>query len=181
MLILRDMIESDIEDYVNWFTTETEWGDWDAPWEPFEDDKDSARRQWTQIYNSLCDYPSDKEKYRFEIELDGNHIGWVGSYRDLGYIENKENIPVIGITIPSLSHRRNGNGTNALLLFADYWKNLGYSKLYTQTWAGNYPMIKLAQKLGFKEFYRKKDYRTVNGQKYDAVTFLIELEDISQI
>lgn len=24
-IILRDMIESDIEDYVRWFTTETEW------------------------------------------------------------------------------------------------------------------------------------------------------------
>jgi len=33
MLILRDMKESDIEDYVRWFTTETEWGNWDSPWE----------------------------------------------------------------------------------------------------------------------------------------------------
>ena len=24
-IILRDMVESDIEDYVRWFTTETEW------------------------------------------------------------------------------------------------------------------------------------------------------------
>ena len=26
MVVLRDMIPSDIEDYVRWFTTETEWG-----------------------------------------------------------------------------------------------------------------------------------------------------------
>lgn len=31
MLILRDMREEDIEDYVRWFTTETEWGNWDSP------------------------------------------------------------------------------------------------------------------------------------------------------
>ena len=32
-IILRDMIESDIEDYVRWFTVEREWENWDAPWE----------------------------------------------------------------------------------------------------------------------------------------------------
>ena len=38
-IILRDMIESDIEDYVRWFTTETEWSKTDAPWEPIESDE----------------------------------------------------------------------------------------------------------------------------------------------
>ena len=28
-MILRDMIESDIEDYVRWFTVEREWESWD--------------------------------------------------------------------------------------------------------------------------------------------------------
>ena len=37
-IILRDMIASDIEDYVRWFTTETEWSKADAPWEPIESD-----------------------------------------------------------------------------------------------------------------------------------------------
>lgn len=30
-IALRDMQESDIEDYVHWFTTETKWNDYDAP------------------------------------------------------------------------------------------------------------------------------------------------------
>lgn len=33
VVILRDFIESDIEDYVRWETVETEWKLWDAPWE----------------------------------------------------------------------------------------------------------------------------------------------------
>jgi len=176
MLILRDMTESDIEDYVKWFTTETEWGSWDAPWEPFEDDENSVRQQWTQTFNYINNYFSEREKYRFEIELDGKHIDWVGSYRDLGYIENPDNLPAIGITIPSVSHRRNGNGTKALIQFIDYWKNLGYTQLYTQTWSGNYPMIKLAEKLGFREIFRKENFRTVNGKKYDAITFRLDLQ-----
>ena len=38
-IILRDMIESDIDDYVRWFTTETEWSNTDAPWESIESDR----------------------------------------------------------------------------------------------------------------------------------------------
>ena len=42
-IILRDMTESDIEDYVRWFTTETEWSKTDAPWEPIESDAETER------------------------------------------------------------------------------------------------------------------------------------------
>ena len=33
VVILRDFIKADIEDYVRWETVETEWKLWDAPWE----------------------------------------------------------------------------------------------------------------------------------------------------
>ena len=32
-IILRDMEEKDLDDYIRWNTTETEWQNWDAPWE----------------------------------------------------------------------------------------------------------------------------------------------------
>ncbi|MBQ5781879.1 MAG: GNAT family N-acetyltransferase, partial [Oscillospiraceae bacterium] len=88
MLILRDMIENDIEDYVRWFTADTEWGNWDAPWEPFEDDEETVCENFRNQYDTLNNYSGTK--YRFEIELDGEHIGWVGSYRDLVYMENTD-------------------------------------------------------------------------------------------
>ena len=40
-IVLRDMIESDIEDYVRWFTVEREWENWDAPWEKEDTDEES--------------------------------------------------------------------------------------------------------------------------------------------
>ena len=40
-IILRDMIESDIEDYVRWFTVEREWENWDAPWEKEDTDAEA--------------------------------------------------------------------------------------------------------------------------------------------
>ena len=36
-IILRDMTEEDIEDYIRWNTVETDWANWDAPWESLPD------------------------------------------------------------------------------------------------------------------------------------------------
>ena len=33
LIVLRDVIESEIDDFVSWNTTEIEWMNWDAPWE----------------------------------------------------------------------------------------------------------------------------------------------------
>ena len=52
-IILRDMIESDIENYVRWFTTETEWSNTDAPWEPIESDEETERTSWREYYESV--------------------------------------------------------------------------------------------------------------------------------
>ena len=79
-IILRDMIESDIEDYVRWFTVEREWENWDAPWEKEDTDEDSERRRWTESYESRKDCPDDVRRYRLEIEWNGRHIGSVNSY-----------------------------------------------------------------------------------------------------
>ena len=47
-IILRDMIESNIDDYVRWFTTETEWSNTDAPWESIESDEETERKSWRE-------------------------------------------------------------------------------------------------------------------------------------
>lgn len=57
-IILRDMIESDIEDYVRWFTTETEWSNTDAPWEPIESDEKTERTSWREYYESVKEFPT---------------------------------------------------------------------------------------------------------------------------
>ena len=36
-LILRDMVEADIEKHMYWFTTETEWWNWDAAYWYFQE------------------------------------------------------------------------------------------------------------------------------------------------
>lgn len=176
MVILRDMIESDIEDYVRWFTEESEendWGNFDAPWEQFETTAETERAEWTAYYHQMRDMPRERTRWKFEIEADGVHVGWVSAYEDLGYVENPERIPAIGIDIPLRCYRRRGIGRAALTLFMDYLKERGHQRLYLQTWSGNLPMIRLAERLGFQEYARVKDLREVNGSKFDAVTYII--------
>lgn len=50
-IILRDMIESDIEDYVRWFTVEREWENWDAPWEKENTDEKANAEAGRNIMN----------------------------------------------------------------------------------------------------------------------------------
>lgn len=37
-VLLRDFIKEDIEDRIRWETIETEWLEWDAPWEMEEEE-----------------------------------------------------------------------------------------------------------------------------------------------
>lgn len=170
-IILRDMVESDIENYVRWFTTETEFMNWDAPWEENTTTVDDERKAWTEYYHYVKNLPSDKIRTNLQIEVDGIHIGWVSAYDDLDYLDNKEGYLAIGIDIPPVDYRKKGYGTKALKMFMDYLFENGHHTFYTQTWSGNDSMIVLSKKLGFEEYYRVKDFREVNGRKYDAVTF----------
>ena len=169
------MTESDIEDYVRWFTVETEWGDWDAPWESLSLDEEKERRSWTEYYEKVKSMPEEALRQKFEIECDGVHVGCVSRYTDLGYMENPEGIPAVGLFIPDVEKRRKGIGTAALMQFIEYLHANGYGAVYTQTWSGNIPMVKLAEKLGFREVCRKKDLREVRGGKYDAITWRLDL------
>lgn len=177
MIILRDMKESDIEDYVRWFTTETEWMDWDAPWETEDTTEEAERQSWTEYYEKVKDLPPDTPRWKFEIELDGRHVGWVSRYFDLSYLENPERIPAVGIDIAEQTARNRGVGTEALRQFIDYLKANGAKCVYTQTWSGNVAMLRTAEKLGFVPYVRDKDLRTVRGQTYDALTLKLDTEE----
>ena len=180
-MILRDMIESDIEDYVRWFTTETEWMKTDAPWEKENSDAETEREAWTAYYESVKDLPDDVRRWKFEIEWKGRHIGWVSSYpidENYEWIDEVKDgqtvLRAIGIDICESDVWGNGIGTNALRAFMNYYFENGVDALYTQTWSGNIRMIRCAAKLGFAECSRYVGKREVEGKVYDALTFRLE-------
>lgn len=167
-VILKKFKEEDIKDYYSWYTEHIEWQKWDAPWVERKFDKDS-------IIKKRKNNNSKNPIMTFEIyTIKNEHIGWVNAY----FIDNKY-MPVnektekiaIGLDIPNKKYRCQGAGTEALELFIEHFKNNSMKSIYVQTWSGNLRMIKVAEKLGFKEINRYKDKRIVDNKKYDALTF----------
>ncbi|MBE7003784.1 MAG: GNAT family N-acetyltransferase [Ruminococcaceae bacterium] len=174
MVVLRDMTLSDVDDYVRWFTTDVGWMKMDAPWETEIGDPEDERKSWNEYFKSVQGAPDDAVRWKFEIELDGRHIGWVSRYSYLDYLDNSEEIPAVGIDIPEEDVHNTGVGTEALRLYLDYLGEHGFRSFYTQTWAGNTVMLRVAEKLGFREVCRKEDYRVVDGEAYDAITLRLD-------
>ena len=120
-VVLRYIKESDIGDYIRWTTIETEWRDWDSPWEWVRyRDINAYNDGFIKQQRIAVEYPP-KSIYR-ELEIDtvtGRHIGWVKSY----YIDGDRDKTAIGIVIPSASDRGKGYGERALVLYMTYLFN----------------------------------------------------------
>lgn len=187
-IVLRDMIESDIEDYVRWFTVEREWENWDAPWEKEDSDEENERKSWTEYFESVTNIPNNVQRWKFEVEYGGRHIGWVSSYMVDETYEwisadsigpNQIVYRAVGICICEPDVWGHGIGTNAMQAFLNYHFEHGASELYTQTWSGNTRMLRCAEKLGFVECNRYIGIREVNGQAYDALTYVLKYSTVS--
>lgn len=174
MVTLRDMTPSDIRDYVRWFTVCTSWMETDAPWENAVSTPEEELAGWKEYYEAIRDLPADDVRWKFEIDWNGRHVGWVCAYTDLEYVENPHMIPAVGIDIPEADCRGQGVGTEALRQFVRYLGDKGYPRVYTQTWSGNTAMLRVAEKLGFTPICRLPGHRIVRGKTYDALTFQLE-------
>lgn len=179
-IILRDMQESDIEDIIRWNTVETEWMLWDAPWE-HENEDDFDWQQYRINKLKLIDELKNSTELRSRLEICINdeqqtHIGYISSYHinEAYKIDDDGKHLAIGMDICSPLYRRNGYGSSAYRLYIKYLRDCGIHEIYTQTWSGNVPLIKMAEKLGFKECNRYKNIRYVRGEYYDGSTFVLK-------
>lgn len=183
-IVLRDMRESDIEDYVRWFTKETAWADWDAPWEAEDSDEEAQRKRWTKRYEVNKVMADDEQRWHFEIEYQGKHIGRVNSYlidEHYDWIsaehikKGQKTYRTLGIDIYESEIWGKHVGTNALRAFIQYCARCGCQEVCTQTWSGNVRMLRVAEKLGFGECDRVIDEHEVRGKRYDGLTFKLNL------
>lgn len=191
-IILRDFIESDVEKRIYWEIVETEWQQWDAPWDYeglSEAEKESELQEYIQSMHRWVKYdeqlPEEKTRYRFQIvrnDEQQEYIGWCNAYcidEDYTYTDD-EGYLAVGIDIPELTVRGKGYATQALCMFIKYLLEQGERLIFTQTWSGNHRMIHLAEKIGFEECRRKKDLRMVRGERYDGLTFRLNVEKFEQ-
>lgn len=180
-ITLRDYLPSDVEDEVRWTNTDTAWFYADTPWMTMETvDPDELRADMMEIMSQM---PEDAIRWRFEIEVDGRHIGMVSSYYlDENYeptpwesidqrknAEENHSIRALGIEICEMDCWGKGIGTKTLTALMDYYRSLGEHRFLLETWSGNERMLGCAGKLGFTEVKRTKAAYVVNGREYDAL------------
>lgn len=180
-ITLRDFSPEDIEDEVRWNTTHTEWMRADMPWEePEPVDEDELRAQMAEIMDGLED---EDIRLRLEIVSGGRHVGFVSSYflnedyspADWETIDFSKNAPdnhavrALGIELCESDVWGQGIGAKALLAFMEYYRGFGEDRFLMETWSGNRRMLRLAEKLGFREVNREKNAHEVDGRAYDAI------------
>ncbi|MBQ4579912.1 MAG: GNAT family N-acetyltransferase [Clostridia bacterium] len=173
------MFLSDVEDEVCWTNVETEWFRSDTPWMTLEKvDADELRRDMEQIIRSM---PEDAIRWRFEIEVEGRHIGLVSSYylnsafdhTPWEAIEQRKNaaenhsVRALGIEICDMAYWGQGIGPKALTALMEYYRSLGENRFLLETWSGNTRMLRCAEKLGFREVRRIKNAHMVDGNAVD--------------
>jgi len=180
-VVLRDYQLSDVEDEVRWTNADTAWFYADTPWMTMEPaDPDELR---TDMIDMISNLSEDAIRWRFEIEVDGRHIGMVSSYyldgnfeqtpwKSIDQSKNAEennSIRALGIEICEMDCWGKGIGTKALEAFMRYYQGLGEYRFLLETWSGNARMLGCARKLGFKEVRRQKGTYVVGGREYDAL------------
>lgn len=180
-IILRDYQLSDVEDEVRWTNVDTAWFYADTPWLTIEKvDLEELRADMVQIMESM---PKDAIRWRFEIEVDGRHIGLVSSYyldENFEYTpweaidqsknaEGNHSVRALGIEICEKDYWGKGIGPKALTAFMEYYRSLGEHRFLLETWNANKRMLGCAEKLGFAEVARRKSAHVMDGVEYDEI------------
>ena len=188
-ITLRDYQLSDVEDEVRWTNVETAWFYADTPWMTMEEvDPEELRADMIEIMESM---PENAIRWRFEIEVDGRHIGMVSSYyRDENFeytpwdsidqsknAEGNNSIRELGIEICEMNYWGKGIGAKALTALMNYYRSLGEHRFLLETWSGNKRMLGCARKLGFSEVKRRKGAYVVDGIEYDELLLEKRFDD----
>lgn len=182
-IILRDMVEADIDDWVRWYTLETEWLEWDGP--DLQDDEPFDEPAFRMECRREIEAHREGMRTFFELDTAGKHIGMVSSYPTAGDFRHLtwqqardagEFWYTLGICICESNLWCKGLGTQTLAAFCKHFLDNGKSNLRLQTWSGNVRMVRCAEKVGFVEINRFVGNRHIRGEVYDGLTFQLDLD-----
>jgi RimJ/RimL family protein N-acetyltransferase len=137
---------------------------YDAPWEKHETDEEFTIR----VTKSIEKEAGGKISMAVIIDQDQRPIGTVNSYRDKG---NPDHM-YVGISIYEDSLISKGLGTEALKLWIDYlFKTQNLHHIGLETWSFNKRMIRVVEKIGFKNEGCERELRKWNNEWLDKLHF----------
>jgi RimJ/RimL family protein N-acetyltransferase len=159
---LRPVRESDIADYERWADPGLEAWKFDGPWFN-EDPAELPIRARKRLERKSKRRPS-----QLEIEVAGQHIGWVVVY----HFDTDPHMTEVGIDIVEDRLWGQGLGTEALALWIDHlFRTRGLTRVGLSTWSGNIGMMRVAAKLGMKQEACTRNGCEVGGRFYDRLRY----------
>jgi RimJ/RimL family protein N-acetyltransferase len=168
-VLLRDPLPEDVEARLRWSTVETDWQDWDAPWEgkgvtPPEQMEAARNSLREQIARSL---PTPRTQLWVQV-VGGPLLGWVNHY----HYDPEARLAYAGINICESAYWSRGLGMEALRLWIGYlFSRLELDFIRAATWSGNTRMLRVAEKCGFELVKCDVGRREVLGETYDGLEF----------
>ncbi len=175
-ILLRDWELGDLPDYTRWLQPGHEWKRLDGPYyagpsreeipEIIEDQRNAVE---------FADWPTPRHQLIIASQTDNQMVGQVSWY----WISEETHWPALGIVIYDPQHWRKGIGYEAMGLWSDYLLETQplFVRLDLRTWSGNAGMMRLAQKLGYREEARFRKARIVNGEYYDGMGYGVLREE----
>ena len=168
-VLLRDPLPEDVEARLRWSTVETDWQDWDAPWEGksvtpperMEAARSSIREQIAQ--------PLPRSRTQLWVQVIGGPLlGWVNHYHH----DPEARLTYAGVNICESACWGQGLGSEAFRLWIGcLFTHYDLVAVRTATWSGNARMLRVAEKCGFVLVERNVGSREVRGETYDGLSF----------
>ena len=169
-LSLRDMKLPDLETLEEWMDPEHEWHKTNGPYYPLSTREEIVAniKKWEQIITSKV-LPALRKRLVVVDSLTDTILGMVSRY----WISEETNWTAVGIIIYDPKNWGMGYGYEALGLWCQYLFDTEpkFVRLDFRTWSGNIGMMKIADKLGFKNEAVFRMARIVEGNYYDGLGY----------
>lgn len=159
----------DFDQYRHWNCLDHRWQDTNGPYYDRPTDEE-IEKKLELIEDKIPDkfeYP--RESMVIVDEKTNELIGTVSSY----WTSIETNWLTIGVAIFNENYWNKGIGKIALSMWVSYLfeNRKDIVRLDLRTWSGNYGMMKLATKLGFKQEACFRKARIVKGKYYDSLGY----------
>ncbi len=175
-IILRDWLVEDLEEYAHWMKPGHQWQELDGPYYPKTKEAeipDMIAKMRGKIETAVSTSP--RRGFVIADKLSNQMLGTVSRY----WIGKETNWLAVGIAIHNPEYWQGGRGFESLGLWSDYlFQNmLQIVRLDLRTWSGNIGMMRLAEKLGYKEEARFRMARIVKGEYFDGMGYGVLREE----
>lgn len=170
IIVLRDWWLEDLEPWNRWLEPGHRWQELDAPYYPplsIEQRDDLIERKRTEIEEGAAGSPPNSL-----VIADRRTDAFMGLVTWYWQSEDT-NWPGVGIAIFDPERWGRGAGYEALGLWSDFlFRSLSQIvRLDLRTWSGNRGMMRLAEKLGYRQEARFRQARIVAGEFYDGLGY----------